>query len=402
MPQYLYKANSVNGTKINGVVSAPSADEARAQLEMEGMSIDMLREQSESSWNKSLSFHVSVHEITFFTKNFSVMLGAGLTVVDSLIIAEAQSTGKLKKILHSILHHVEQGHSLAEGFKENKRYFSGTYIDVIRNGELSGTLSDNMAKLAERLESDLSLRRKIQAALVYPALVVSAIILLTIVLSVYVLPRLTRLFLSLDIDLPLSTKILLWVSQFFINYWLVVGIVLVGLIALIRLLIVVPIVRKMLHAIILRLPVVGSISRSVNLARFAGTLGALLNSGVPISESFESVIHSVTNEVYRDRLQEALLHIEQGGSLAGFLEQHHRLFPPTITRMVAVGERTGRLDEILTYLGKFYEIEVDSATKQLSTTLEPVLLIMIGAAVLFVGLSIITPIYQFTASVGRI
>lgn len=402
MPKYFYKATALDGTIVDGRVDADSLDQARIRIESEGLVIQYIREHTSSRWNPSLSFHVSIHDIAFFTKNFSVMMGAGLTVVDALIIAEAQTTGRLKKILQSILQRVESGHSLADALSKHKRYFPGTYVDVIRNGELSGTLSDSMEKLADRLESDLSLRRKIKAAMVYPAIVLGAVVLLTSILSIYVLPRLTRLFLSLDVDLPASTRFLLWVSDFFVQYWILVVIGITLAIIAIRFLLIVPVLRKLWHRILLRLPVVGDISRNLHLARFAGTLGSLLKSGVPIAESFESVIHSASNEIYRDRLREALHHIERGGSLADFLEGHRRMFPPTVTRMVAVGERTGRLDDILIYLGKFYEVEVDSSTKQLSTTLEPILLIVIGAVVLFVGLSIITPIYQFTASVGRI
>lgn len=402
MPKYFYRATGLDGTVVDGRVDAESVDQARSQLETEGLVIQYIREHKSSAWNQSLSFRITVHDIAFFTKNFSVMMGAGLTVVDSLIIAEAQASGRLKRILQSILQQVESGHSLADALAKHKRYFPGTYVDVIRNGELSGTLSDSMEKLSERLESDLSLRRKIKAALVYPVIVMGAIITLTSILSIYVLPRLTRLFLSLDVELPASTRFLLWVSDFLVNYWIIILISLAVIIIATRFLLIVPVMRKLWHRILLHLPVIGDISRNLHLARFAGTLGSLLKSGVPIAESFDSVIHSASNEIYRDRLREALNHIERGGSLADFLEGHRRMFPVTVTRMISVGERTGQLDDILIYLGKYYEVEVDSSTKQLSTTLEPILLIIIGAVVLFVGLSVITPIYQFTASVGRI
>ncbi len=402
MPKYFYRATVLDGTVVDGRVDAESIEQARSQLETEGLVIQYIREHKSSVWSQGISLHVSVHDIAFFTKNFSVMMGAGLTVVDSLIIAEAQANGRLKKILQSILQRVESGHSLADALAKHKRYFPGTYVDVIRNGELSGTLSDSMEKLSDRLESDLSLRRKIKAALVYPVIVIVAIILLTSILSIYVLPRLTRLFLSLDVELPASTRFLLWVSEFLVQYWILILIVLAVVIIAVRFLLIIPAMRKLWHRLLLHLPVIGDISRNVHLARFAGTLGSLLKSGVPIAESFDSVIHSASNEIYRDRLREALHHIERGGSLADFLEGHRRMFPATVTRMISVGERTGRLDDILIYLGKYYEVEVDSSTKQLSTTLEPIILIIIGAVVLFVGLSVITPIYQFTASVGQI
>lgn len=401
MIEYRYRATTVSGEIREGELQGSSPLEVRNQLELEGLTVVSLRELRSRKWNISLSFYISRQEISFFTKNLAVMLGAGLTIVDALIIVEAQTGGRLRKIVHSILQEVESGHTLADSFSKFQRQFTTVYVDVIRTGELSGNLARNMQQLADRLENDLELRRKIRSAMIYPIIVLGAITGLGFILSIYVLPRLNRLFESLDVELPTTTRIMLSVSDFLSIYWVWIVIVTIACVILFRLSLAIPFVRTAWHHIILRLPIIGKTVRNINLARFTGTLGSLLQSGVPIAESLESVIHASGNEVYRKRLRECLQHIEQGGNLSTYIERHETLFTPSVARMVAVGERTGRLDAILLYLSNYFEVEVDTSTKQLGVTLEPLLLIVIGVVVAFVGLSVITPVYEFTASVGR-
>lgn len=349
-----------------------------------------------------LNFWISQRDIAFFTKNFAVMLAASLTVVEALHVAEAQAAGKFKRVLQALVTQVESGHTLTEAFGQHRRYFSGVYVDVIRTGELSGTLARNLAQLADRLAADLDLRRKVKAALLYPMIVIIAIIGLGTILSVYVLPRLIRLFNSIQVPLPTTTRWLLiggaWLTQYW--FWLLSALVIVFI--SLRLVVRLPVIEAIWHRIILQLPIMGGIVRNINLARFTNTLGALLKSGVPIAEALQAVVHSSTNAIYRQNMRDALQHVEQGGSLTTHLEQYPRLYPVLVTRMIAVGERTGQLAAMLEYLGQYYALEVDASTKQLGVVLEPVLLLLIGIVVIFVGISVITPIYEFTASVGRL
>ncbi|EKD43631.1 MAG: hypothetical protein ACD_72C00195G0002 [uncultured bacterium] len=388
--------------RITGELDANSYDQAKQTLEEQNLVVVTLRERTTSVWKLDLGLWVSQREITFFTKNFSVMLSAGLTVVEALIIAEGQATGRLKSILHATLEYVESGHSLADGFAQHKRNFSGIYIDIIRTGEISGTLARNFEQLAERLAADLDLRRKIIGALLYPIIVVFAIVALGSTLAVYVMPNLIRLFNSIKVPLPVTTKWLLaggtWLAETW--FWLLIGIVF-SAIAL-RLVVRISVVEGLWHRIILMLPIIGRVAREINLSRITSTFGSLLRSGVPIAEALQTVAHSSTNHVYRLNLQKALQHIEHGGNLATFFEHYPALYPALMSRMVAVGERTAQLDSMLLYLGKYYEQEVDASTKQLGVILEPALLIVIAVVVVFVGLSVIQPIYQFTASIGRI
>lgn len=388
--------------RIGGKLEADSYDTAKRTLEEQNLVVIMLREEALSVWKLDLGLWISQREITFFTKNFSVMLGAGLTVVEALIISEGQATGRLKRILHSVLEYVESGHSLADGFAKHKRQFSGIYIDIIRTGEISGTLSRNFAQLADRLETDLDLRRKIKGALLYPIIVVLAIVALGTTLAVYVMPNLIRLFASIKVPLPITTQWLLRGGTWFVHYWFWALFGLVAVAISLRLIVRLAPIESLWHTTILQLPIIGKVARQINLSRIASTFGSLLRSGVPIAEALQTVMHSSTNHVYRVNLQKALRHIEQGGNLASFFEHYPSLYPVLMSRMIAVGERTAQLDGMLLYLGKYYEQEVDSSTKQLGIILEPALLVVIAVVVVFVGISVIQPIYQFTASIGRI
>ncbi len=352
--------------------------------------------------NIELSFWVNRKDVAFFTKNFSVMLGAGLTVVESLAVSEEQTHGKLRRIIRNMRLYVEQGNQLADAFAKYRRQFSPVFVDVIRTGEFSGNLTRNVQQLANRLTDDLELRRKIRGAMIYPMVILAGIIALGTVLSLFVMPRFIRLFSSLEVELPYLTQITLKVAGWMQTYWwwFLFACVIAGIIG--KLLLRIATLERFWHAVLVRLPIIGPMIRSINLARFTGTLGSLLSSGVPISEALHSVVHSCTNLSYQYSIRRALQAVEDGGSLSSVIAREALLYPPLVIRMVAVGERTGQLAELLSYLGHYYEGEVDSTTKQLGVLIEPVLLFVIGAVVLIIGLAVITPIYQFTASVGAL
>ncbi len=348
-----------------------------------------------------ISLWVSRKDIAFFTKNFAVMMQAGLTVVEALSVSEEQTHGKLHRIIKKVRAYVEQGNSLAAALARH-RQFSSIYVDVIRTGELSGTLARNLEQLSNRLSDDLELRRKVRGAMIYPFVIFAGIIALGTVLSVFVMPRFIRLFTSLDVPLPYLTLVTLRVASWMQQYWWWFLLGLAAFVVAAKLLLKIALVERFWHSCTVRLPIIGPMIRAINLARFTGTLGSLLSSGVPISEALHSVIHSCTNLSYQYSLRRTLQSVERGESLSSRLAKQPLLFPPLVVRMIAVGERTGQLSDLLKYLGHYYEGQVDTTTKQLGILIEPLLLIVIGIVVIVVGLAVITPIYQFTASVGAL
>jgi len=332
-----------------------------------------------------------------FAKHLSVMIKAGLPLREGVVtIGEQAKSGSFKKILGDVVKHLDNGESLADSLARHGKKFSDLFVNMIRMGEESGNLENNLEYLAEQMEKSFTLRRKVIAALIYPAIILVATFGLGGALSVFILPKLIPLFKSLRVDLPASTKFLLWFTELIQNYGFYVlgGIVLVViffiLISRLR-----P-VKLVNHAVLLKTPVAGTISKNFNLALFARTLGVLIKSGVPIVESLDIASTTLNNLIYQNQIKEISSKIQKGKQMSVYLKTKKNLFPLTFSRMVEVGEKTGNLEESLTYLAGFYEKEVDNTTQKLSTVLEPVILIVIGLIVAFLSISIITPIYQLT------
>ena len=344
---------------------------------------------------------VSLTEKAVFAKHLAVMLSSGLTIWEALDIAEESAKGKMASVVRKVKMSVEAGNPLADSLAKYPKVFSGLFVDVVRAGEQSGTLAENLENIALQLKKEHAIVSKVKSAMAYPAVVLFAAIGLALAMAYYVLPQITPLFTGLKIDLPASTQAVIWFSDLMReDGTLVVLSVLVG-IPLIVWLLKRKAARPMTHWVLLNFPIVKQISRNSNLARFSLTLGTLLKSGLAIDEALTITKSTVSNFHYQKALESVLKHVEQGGGFADNLAKHKHLFPKLVTSMVHVGERSGDLDDSLLYLAEFYEAEVDGATKTLTTSLEPMLLIGIGLVVATLALAIITPIYEITGSIRR-
>ncbi|MBU0648973.1 type II secretion system F family protein [Patescibacteria group bacterium] len=343
---------------------------------------------------------ISHLEKTLFAKYLSVMIKSGLTMIEALDISRDQAHGKLKTILEDVCEYVSKGHGLADALERHGRVFPNIYINLIKTGEESGSLAENLRQLSDQAEKDLAIRRKVKSAMMYPVFVLFAATGLGFSMAIFVLPKITQMFKNLDVELPITTRVLMWLADYFSVYgWQTVGVFLVAVVLfgwLTRL----PSVKPVLHNIIIRLPIAGKMSRNVNLARFTRTLGITLKSGLTIDEGLKISSDVVDNYVYKRALAQVVKEVKRGSALSESLSAHSFLFPKITTRMTKVGESTGSLEGILIYLAEFYEAEVDNTVKNLATILEPVLLIFLGIMVAIVALAIITPIYQLSGSVG--
>ena len=345
---------------------------------------------------------ISRLDIALFTKNLAVMLKSGLTITESLEISVEQTSGKLKKILKKVLLHISEGNTLADSLHNYPRQFNHFYVNIVKLGETGGSLEENLNHLSKQIEKEISLRNKIKTASIYPIFILLSTFILGIVLSTFVLPRLSKLFSSLSMQLPWPTKVILYVANFFQHYsiWAVVAII--ALVILLYWLKSLKFIKPAWHYLLLQIPLVGNMMKVYNLAQITRNLSVLLKSGMPINDSLAAIVRSIQNETYKRALKNLVAKIESGDSLANVLKDHKNLFPTMVIKMVNVGEKSGQLEDILTYLANFYEEEVDNTTKNLSSVVEPLLLIAIGLIVGFVGLSIIMPIYQITGSVSAI
>jgi len=337
------------------------------------------------------------------TKHLNVLIKSGIPVSESIqiLIDQSRSSG-LRKILQRISDDVKNGQSLADSLAEHPKVFDPFYISLITVGEESGTLEENLAYLAEQLDKDYSLRKKVQAALLYPGIVITSTLIMGSFISFFILPKLLDFFSSFDADLPPITKALLWFAALMQNYglYILVGLVasIIGLLLLLRL----PPVKLVWQRLILTTPIVGQIIINSNLARFSRNLGVMLRAGLPINRAFEVTSATLDNVYFVHLLTQGQADVEAGKQLNAILSgKRYQIFPPITTKMIGVGEKTGKLDETLIYLAGFYEEELDSLSQNLTTVLEPLLLIAIGLVVGFVALAIISPIYDLTSAINQ-
>lgn len=334
-----------------------------------------------------------------FARNLSVMLQSGLTIGEALEIAADSAQGKFKKILNNVAKAVKSGQSLSSSLSRYPKVFSGFFIGATLAGESSGTLEENLQNVATQTEKENELFSKVKGAMLYPIVVLVAAFILGIGMAFFVLPKITPLFEGLKMDLPATTRALIWSSHILQDYGLYAGIGLFVLIVFLVWLIRQRFIKPLTHGIFLKMPVVKKISRNANIARFCRSLGMLLKSGLNIDEALEITRTTLSNYYYKRSLAGIAGRITKGTKLSLALSEHQALFPIMVTRMIKVGEKSGKLEETLLYLANYYEVEVDNATKSLSTAIEPILLIVIGLVVGFLALSIITPIYNISGGI---
>lgn len=339
---------------------------------------------------------VSHKQLLFFTKNLSILLRSGSSLTEALLVLEDQSKGKLRLVLNEVNFAVQRGTSLGEAFSRFPKVFSPTYVSIIKIGEKSGTLEENIDYIADQLETSYQLRRKIRGAMLYPAIVMIAAILLGIAVTFFILPKLTVLFSNFDVELPLTTRILLAIFNFFQSYGFSAVLGLLALLIFLFWFLRLEIVHPVTHWLLLRIPIVSAISKNYNLALFSRTLGVLLRSGVTIDEGLAICSASVSNYYYKKHFKHAQKDVKGGAELTAVLREDKRLYPATTVQIVHVGERSGTLSDSLEYVSTIHENVVNDITKNLSSLLEPVLLLVIGVMVAILALAIITPIYSIT------
>lgn len=341
---------------------------------------------------------VSNTDIMLFTKHLSVALKSGVTIMEAIDILEGQAKGKLKKVIAEISKSLRGGDSLHKALGKHSKYFSPIYLNMVRSGELSGTLEDNLTRLSVELKKSISLKKKIKSAMIYPTFIFIAVFGLGMSVSLFVLPKILPLFKTLNVKLPLSTRALLFVAELFTTHGVQIVVVSTILLIMFFWLVRMNFIKPFTHWLILKTPIVNTIVKNVNLERFNRTFGTLLESGIAVDESLRITAQVIENRRYRSAILRIIPDIMGGISIKSATSKFPDLFPPITTKMIGIGEKTGNLSSTMTYLGEYYEEEVDEAVKNLSIIIEPVLLIFIGVLVGTVAIAILGPIYQITGS----
>lgn len=339
----------------------------------------------------------------FFTENLRVMIKAGLSLTESLRTLAMQTESKgFREVILDIKNEVEKGRSLSQSLQKHSRLFEPIFINMIGAGELSGTLEKTLEQLTVQMRKDYELISKVKGALTYPVVILCATVVIVTGLIVYVIPQILSIFEEVGAEnLPLPTKILIAVTDFVTHHYLITIFAVVGAVTAFLWSIKTSAGKAVWHAFLLKMFIVGPIVKKINLARFARTLSSLLRTDIPIVQSLQITSDIVRNVYYRDACLRAAEAVKKGQPMSQILEAAPKLFPPLIVQMTAVGERAGTVDEMLEEVAEFYEKQVDQVMNNLSSVIEPLLILFLGAVVGGIALAVITPIYALTTKFGQ-
>ncbi|MEO8581857.1 MAG: type II secretion system F family protein [Patescibacteria group bacterium] len=396
MPIYKYKAKNNYGETVTGKVEAQLRDQAFAVLKDRGLFVIEVHEANEGG-NIKIPFlgGIKQDDVIGYTRQLSTMITAGLSLLDALTILERQSKPAMRKLIADIKREIEGGTSFAEALSKHKQ-FSRVYQNLVRAGEAAGVLSEVLARMADSLEKEKEFRGKVKGALIYPAIVMSAMFIVATVMMIFVIPQLSSMYKDFGADLPLITQILISTSEIFQSYWYIIFAVLGGSIFGIVKWRQTPQGQHMFDSYLLKVPIFGILQQKIILTEFARTLSLLLGAGISLLEALEIVAESMDNVVYREAIKEAYGYVEKGSSLATAIEQY-KFFPPILAQMISVGEETGQLDDVLLKLSHYFETESEQAVKGLTTAIEPLIMIVLGLGVGFLVVAIVMPIYSLTS-----
>jgi type II secretory pathway component PulF len=403
---YAYTAKSKTGELFEGVVEARDRFAAAKEIRTKDSMPISISEKTESSFSFAHLFgsffsKIKLGEQIVFTKNLSGMLKAGLSLSRALSVLEKQTKNQsMIKVLSSVSSDINSGETLSFGLAKFPNYFSNLFISMSKAGEESGNLAGALTDIGINLEKSNNLNKKIKGALIYPGVIMSAMVVIGVLMFAFVVPTLAGTFRELGVALPASTRVIIWMGEFFSNHIIITFILLisgfVSLFALFR----AKFMEKYIDYAVIHIPAIGTLAKELNTARTARTMSSLLMSGVSITRAIEITEDVVQNIYYKKVLDEAKVAVEHGAPFSEAFANNTKLYPVMMSEMVEVGEETGKLSDMLLNVAQFYEEEIENKTKNLSTIIEPFLMIIIGAGVGFFAISMISPLYSILNNIG--
>ena len=393
MPLYEYTARNSTGQIQKGQLEAQSPEEVNAHLRKNRMMLVSVR-QAPKAIRLGGKARIKTRDIVIFTRQFATMINAGLPLVQSLTILAQQTENKaLKEVTKAVVYDVESGNTLADAFAKHPKAFSDLYVNMVAAGEAGGILDTILLRLATFLEKSDALIRKVKSAMIYPGVILTVAAAAVATLLIFVIPTFQSMFASVNLELPLPTRIVIGLSQLLINYWwailAAIGLTIFG----IKRYYATPVGRKNIDSMMLRAPVLGDLLRKSAVSRFTRTLGTLISSGVSILDGLEITAKTAGNRVIHDAVMESRASIAGGETIAAPLEKS-QVFPPMVISMISVGEQTGGLDEMLSKIADFYDEEVDVAVGALLSLMEPVMIVVLGVIVGGMVVAMYLPIFD--------
>ncbi len=402
MSTFTYTGRDGGGRVVTGAIDGDSEPAVITRLQEMGVVITGLRRRVarptvEELFNRVRG--VSLKDLAVFTRQLATMINAGLTIVMSLTILEAQvSNRRFGEVIRAVRGAVETGIPLSDALGSHPEVFNDLFVNMVRAGEAGGVLDDILSRLSALLEKEMALRQKVKAAMIYPAVIAVAATGIVSFIVFFILPKFVSFFAELNVPLPAPTRFLIWFTVTSRQFWYVFVLVLaVGGYGF-RYFIGTPQGRAWFDRFKLRMPVFGPINRNVVMARFSRTFGTLIHSGVPILQALEVVSKAISNVIVAQAIAAVRSSIREGEGIAGPL-QASGIFPTMVVQMVSVGERTGALDSMLSKVADFYDVEVEFAIQGLTSVLEPVLIMVMGGIVGFVVISFYLPLFNLVGAI---
>jgi type IV pilus assembly protein PilC len=395
MPVFTYRGTNKTGTTITGERTAGSKDELKATLRRENISVNKLSEKGKEFSIPTFGGGVDSKELAVFTRQFSVMIDAGLPLVQCLEILSGQQENRMfQKILNGVRASVEGGATLSVSMKQYEKVFDPLYYNMVEAGETGGILDTILQRLSTYIEKNVKLKRAVKSAMIYPVAVMGIAAAVIILLLWKVVPIFVELFNGLGVDLPLPTRIVIGLSRFVGSiYGLLFVAAFVGAGIALKVWYGTTSGRFAIDTIMLKIPILGIVLRKIAVARFTRTLGTLISSGVPILEGLDITARTSGNAVVERAISHTRKAVEAGRSLVDPLKETD-VFPGMVTQMIGVGEQTGAMDAMLQKIADFYEDEVDAAVKDLLTALEPIMIVFLGIVVGGVVISMYLPLFS--------
>ncbi len=400
MPTFVWKGRTMAGETQAGEVSFDRQDEAMDFLRKKRILVTSLKEKSKGFKFALPEGGPSTKEMAIFTRQFATMISAGLPLVQCLdILASQTAKPSFAKVISDVTREVEAGSTLADALGKNKKVFDDLFRNMIAAGEAGGILDDILMRLAQYIEKADALKRKIQGAMIYPAVVLTVALGATAFMLIFIIPTFAKMFTDFGGELPLPTAIVLGMSKFLRTWWWAMGLTVAGTVTFLQRWYKTDLGQRKIDAFLLKMPVLGDVLLKGAVARFTRTLGTLISSGVPILAGLEITARTAGNRVISDAIMMARSSIREGETVGAPLKQSG-VFPPMVVQMISVGEQTGALDEMLTKIAVFYEDEVDQAVDNLTSIIEPVMIVLMGGIVGGMVVAMYLPMFKLITVVA--
>ena len=396
MKRFNYKAKDSAGKVVVGEVEAADLASAAKLIRGKGFFVISLKPKGESilGFITKAKDKIKLSDVATFTRQLSTMITAGLPLTEALLILRSQSKKTMQKVVAQLLADVEAGESFSSSLSKHPKVFGKTYIALVKSGEVGGVLDAVLLRLADNLEKQQEFGSKVKGALIYPVIIVVGMVAVIFVMMIFVIPKLLALY----SDLPVPTKILIGISGFFVKYWFILIAVIAIAIYVLKLYRSTPEGRRKIDQLIFKIPIYGDLQRQVILTEVTRTLSMMVGAGVSILEVLNITADVVNNTIISDALVDAAKQVEKGFPVAFAFSKHPEAFPFILSQMVAVGEETGKMDEVLTKVSHIFEVESDEKVKGLTAAIEPIIMVVLGVGVGFLVIAVILPIYNLTSA----